>query len=131
VTQELAKNKKTAESFKSMMVKKDKKAYKEQIKTTDSIVKQIETEQAKYFGSIDERQGITRNKETTVTQRLGLARSYIDSRQGPQTGTESQLYNQAETMAEKTMAESKNWMNTEWEAYKVAMKKVQIDIWEE
>jgi hypothetical protein len=114
-----------------MMVKKDKKAYKEQIKTTDSIVKQIETEQAKYFGSIDERQGITRNKETTVTQRLGLARSYIDSRQGPQTGTESQLYNQAETMAEKTMAESKNWMNTEWEAYKVAMKKVQIDIWEE
>jgi photosystem II stability/assembly factor-like uncharacterized protein len=131
VTQELAKNKKTAETFKSMMAKKDKKTYKDQIKSTDSIVKQVETEQAKYFGSIDERQGITRNKETTVTQRLGLARSYVDSRQGPQTGTESQLYNQAETMAEKTMAESKNWMNTEWEVYKLEMKKVQIDIWEE
>ena len=73
-------------SFNSMLKEKDKEAYKEQIKTTDSIIKSIEKEQAKYFGTIDNRQGITRNPEVTVTQRLGAARGYIDSRQGPQTG---------------------------------------------
>lgn len=130
VTQELAKNKKTADSFKSMLTQKDKKAYKEEIKRTDTIIKAIETEQAKYFGTIDERQGITRNPETTVTQRLGSARSYINSRQGPQTLTETQLYNQAENLAEKTITETKNWLNTEWETYVNEMKKVQIDLWE-
>ncbi|WP_194852393.1 WD40/YVTN/BNR-like repeat-containing protein [Nonlabens antarcticus] len=131
VTQDLAKNKKTAESFKKMLTEKDKKAFKEQIKATDSIVKQIETQQALYFGAIDDRQGITRNKETTVSQRLGMARSYISSRQGAQTATETQLYNQAETMAEQTMADTMQWLSTEWESYKNQMKKTDIDIWED
>ena len=90
----------------------------------------IEKEQAKYFGKIDERQGITRNPEVTVTQRLGSARYYIDSRQGPQTATETQLFQQADQAAEKAIMESKNWLNTDWENYVSEMKKVQLDIWE-
>ncbi|SCY09285.1 Sortilin, neurotensin receptor 3 [Nonlabens sp. Hel1_33_55] len=130
ITQKLAENKKTADAFNAMLKEKDKKAYEEQIKTTDSIIKSIEKEQAKYFGAIDDRQGITRNPDVTVLQRLGSARSYIDSRQGPQTATETQLYQQAQQAANKTMTETQQWLDNEWETYKAEMKKVQINLWE-
>ncbi|KQC33444.1 hypothetical protein AAU57_09030 [Nonlabens sp. YIK11] len=130
ITQKLAENKKTATSFNAMLKEKDKKAYEEQIKTTDSIIKAIENEQAKYFGTIDKRQGITRNPEVTVTQRIGSARGYIDSRQGPQTKTESQLFEQAQQAANKAMTETQQWLDQTWEPYKNEMKNVQINLWE-
>lgn len=130
VTQDLAKNKKTATTFKEMLTEKDKKAFEEQIKTTDSIIKMIEKEQAKYFGTIDKRQGITRNPEVTVTQRLGSARGYIASRQGSQTATESQLFKNAQDAANKAMLETKKWIAEDWESYKAKMKKVEVNIWE-
>lgn len=130
VTQELAKNKKTATTFKEMLKEKDKKAFEEQIKATDSIIKMIDKEQAKYFGTIDDRQGITRNPEVTVTQRLGSARGYIASRQGPQTATESQLFKNAQDAANKAMLETKKWIAEDWERYKAKMKNVEVNIWE-
>ncbi len=130
VSQMLAKNKKTAETFKAMLKEKDKEAYKEQIKATDSIIDAIEKEQAVYFGTIDKRQGITRNPEVTVLQRLGSARGYIASRQGPQTATETQLYTQAENAAQEAMKNSKEWLNTKWPEYVDEMKQVEVNIWE-
>ncbi len=130
LSQELAKNKKTATTFKELLKEKDKDAFKDQIKATDSIIDAIEKEQAVYFGTIDKRQGITRNPEVTVLQRLGSARGYIASRQGPQTATESQLYEQAESAAQKAIENSKEWLTTKWPAYVEEMKQVEINIWE-
>ena len=87
VTSQLANNKETADSFKKLLKSQDEKAFKEQIKATDSIVKQIEKLQNKYFGTPDERQGITRNPEVTVMNRVYEASSYIGSRQGAQTSS--------------------------------------------
>ena len=42
--------------------------------------------------------------------RIGSARSYIGSRQGPQTATEEQLYNQAAALAREINAESKSFL---------------------
>ncbi|MEP0479773.1 MAG: hypothetical protein ABJD23_06135, partial [Nonlabens sp.] len=131
VTSQLSKNKKTADSFKKLLKSQDKKAFKEQIKTTDSIVKQIEKLQNKYFGTPDKRQGITRNPEVTVLNRVRSASGYIRSRQGAQTATEKQLYNQAETLAKEVNTEAQNFLNTEWKAYVTEMKLVTVDMFEE
>ena len=131
VTSQLAKNKKTADSFKKLLKSQDKKAFKEQIKTTDSIVKQIEKLQNKYFGTPDKRQGITRNPEVTVLNRVRSASGYIRSRQGAQTATEKQLYQQAETLAKEVNTEAQNFLNKEWKAFVSEMKLVTIDMFEE
>ena len=131
VTSQLAKNKKTADSFKKLLKSQDKKAFKEQIKTTDSIVKQIEKLQNKYFGTPDKRQGITRNPEVTVLNRVRSASGYIRSRQGAQTATEKQLYQQAETLAKEVNTEAQNFLNTEWKAFVAEMKLVTVDMFEE
>ncbi|OUS20103.1 hypothetical protein A9Q93_01965 [Nonlabens dokdonensis] len=131
VTLQLAKNNETATNFKKLLKSQDKEAYKEQIKATDSIVKQIEKLQNKYFGTPDDRQGITRNPEVTVMNRIGSARSYIGSRQGSQTETEEQLYNQAATLAREVNAESKSFLEKEWAAFVAEMKQVTIDMFEE
>ena len=131
VTSQLAKNKKTADSFKKLLKSQDKKAFKEQIKTTDSIVKQIEKLQNKYFGTPDKRQGITRNPEVTVLNRVRSASGYIRSRQGAQTATEKQLYQQAETLAKQVNTEAQNFLNKEWKAFVSEMKLVTIDMFEE
>ncbi|PPK93946.1 photosystem II stability/assembly factor-like uncharacterized protein [Nonlabens xylanidelens] len=131
VTSQLAKNKKTADSFKKLLKSQDKKAFKEQIKTTDSIVKQIEKLQNKYFGTPDKRQGITRNPEVTVLNRVRSASGYIRSRQGVQTATEKQLYQQAETLAKEVNIEAQNFLNTEWKAFVAEMKLVTVNMFEE
>ncbi|AGC78612.1 photosystem II stability/assembly factor-like uncharacterized protein [Nonlabens dokdonensis] len=131
VTSQLVKNKETAENFKKLLKSQDKEAFKEQIKATDSIVKQLEKHQNKYFGTPDERQGITRNPEVTVMNRIYGASSYIGSRQGPQTATEEQLYNQAAALAREVNAESKSFLEKEWAAFVAEMKQVTIDMFEE
>ena len=130
MTKQLAENKKKAETFLKLMKDKDKKAYKEQIKKTDSIIKGLEKEQNKYFGTPDKRQGITRNPEVTVMNRIGTARQYIASRQGPQTTTETQLYQQAKNLADKRILESQEWLDKNWNTFVMEMKKVSIDLWE-
>ncbi len=131
VTSQLAKNKETAENFKKLLNSQDKKKFKDQIKATDSIVKQIEKLQNKYFGTPDERQGITRNPEVTVMNRIGSASSYIGSRQGSQTATEEQLYNQAAALAKEVNAGSKSFLEKEWTAFVSEMKQITIDLFKE
>jgi photosystem II stability/assembly factor-like uncharacterized protein len=131
VTSQLSNNKKIADSFKKLLTSQNKKAFKEQIKATDSIVKQLEKLQNKYFGTPDKRQGITRNPEMTVMNRMYGAASYIGSRQGAQTATETQLYNQAKALALGVNTEAKNFLNKEWNDFVKEMKLVTVDMFKE
>ena len=130
ITEQLSENKKKAQTFLKLMKDKDKKAYKDQIKRTDSIIKGIELEQNKYFGTPDKRQGITRNPEVTVMNRVGLANQYISSRQGPQTATETQLFNQARELANERIIESQTWLTENWDPFVKEMKDITIDLWD-
>ncbi|MGB5981517.1 MAG: hypothetical protein WBG46_05175 [Nonlabens sp.] len=130
LTQTLAVGKKTAELFKKMLKDADEDKFEAQIKRTDSVLKELKLEQNKYFGTPDDRQGITRNPEVTVMQRMGLASSYIRSRQGAQTATEGQLYDQAKTLANSTMIETRKWINEVWMPYVADMKAVEVSLWD-
>ncbi len=130
LTQALAEGKKTAELFKKMIKDADEEKFNAQIKRTDSVLKELKLEQNKYFGTPDDRQGITRNPEVTVMQRIGLASSYIGSRQGAQTPTEGQLLDQAQAMANKTMMETRKWIEEVWKPYVADMKALEVSLWD-
>lgn len=127
VTDKLAENIEKASNFKSYLSKLDKESYKNEIEATEKMVDTLKKEQEKYFGKVDKRQGITRNPEITVLNRLYAAQSYIGSRQSSQTATEAQLYEHAENAVDKAVKETKSLLNTHWQPYVQKMKQVSID----
>lgn len=131
IVKQLVESKNTASAIKSKLSKEDKKKYKDQIKSSEDITKKIDTLIAKYLGTIDKRQGITRNPEVTVNQRLGLASRYIRSRFGEQTSTESVLMNQFKEEFKKTVSETNMFFNEDWVAYKSSVENIKISDFKE
>ena len=106
VTQ-LVENKNIAAEYKEKLQKKDKKAYKKDIEATKGIIKKIDSIIAVFIGKDDKRQGITRNPEINVIQRLGNAERYVSSRQNGLTSTEQTLMNNAKTAVENALRKNK------------------------
>ena len=123
---QLVQSKNTATSIKSDLSKEDKKKYKSEIKNSSEIIKKIDDLIAKYLGSIDKRQGITRNPEITVNQRFGQASRYIRSRFGEQTATETMLMNQFKNEFTKVISETNTFFNNDWVTYKASVENIKI-----
>lgn len=100
--------------------------YKDEIKSSKEIIKKIDSLIAKYLGSIDKRQGITRNPEITVNQRFRQASRYIRSRFGEQTDTETQLMNQFKAEFKKAVSETNTFFNNDWITYKKLVGNINI-----
>ena len=123
---QLVQSKNTATSIKNDLSKENKKKYKSEIKNSSEIIKKIDDLIAKYLGSIDKRQGITRNPEITVNQRFGQASRYIRSRFGEQTATETMLMNQFKNEFTKVISETNTFFNNDWVNYKASVENIKI-----
>tara|TARA_R110002049_G_scaffold45022_3_gene131617 strand:+ start:9430 stop:12585 length:3156 start_codon:yes stop_codon:yes gene_type:complete len=131
VVKQLVESKNTATAIKSQLSKEDKKKYKTAIKSSSEIIKKIEALTAKFLGTIDKRQGITRNPEITVNQRFGQASSYVRSRFGEQTSTESVLINQFKEEFKKVVSETNSFFNNDWQAYKTSTENIKVSLFKE
>lgn len=131
VVKQLVESKNTATAIKSQLSKEDKKKYKTEIKSSSEIIKKIEALTAKFLGTIDKRQGITRNPEITVNQRFGQASSYVRSRFGEQTSTESVLINQFKEEFKKVVSETNSFFNNDWQAYKTSTENIKVSLFKE
>ncbi|MEE9407947.1 MAG: hypothetical protein V3V28_07725 [Polaribacter sp.] len=131
VVKQLVESKNTASSIKSKLSKDDKEKYKTEIKSSTKIIKKIDSLIAKYLGTIDKRQGITRNPEITVNQRFGQASRYIRSRFGEQTSTETVLMNQFKEEFKKVVSETNTFFNKEWIEYKASTENIIISPFKE
>ncbi|AQS93599.1 hypothetical protein BXQ17_05800 [Polaribacter sp. BM10] len=131
VVKQLVESKNTATTIKSQLTKEDKKKYKNQIKSSKDVIKKIDGLLAKYLGSIDKRQGITRNPEITVNQRLGQASRYIRSRFGEQTSTETVLMNQFKEEFKKALTETNAFFNKDWLDYKKETESIKISLFKD
>ena len=109
----------------------DNKIYKAEIKASKAIIKKIDTLISKYLGTVDKRQGITRNPEITVNQRFGQASRYIRSRFGEQTRTETVLMNQFITEFKRVVSETNAFFNKDWVAYKAKTENIKISSFKE
>jgi photosystem II stability/assembly factor-like uncharacterized protein len=128
---QLAQSKEVAEQFQKELKKMDKKKFKDQIDASKNIVKQIDSVIALYLGKVDKRQGITRNKEMTVMQRLQIARGYVGSRKTGMTDTEKQLMQFAKDELESALEKTNTFFSTEWTDYKGEMGSLELSPFKE
>ncbi|MFT6870830.1 MAG: photosystem II stability/assembly factor-like uncharacterized protein [Polaribacter sp.] len=126
IVKQLVESKNTVTNIKTDLSKEDKVKYKVEIKSSGAIHKKIDTLIASYLGSIDKRQGITRNPEITINQRFGQASYYIRSRFGTQSETEKTLMAQFVKEFKKVVSETNRFFNNDWIAYKKSVESIKI-----
>ncbi|MDT0554682.1 WD40/YVTN/BNR-like repeat-containing protein [Patiriisocius hiemis] len=128
---QLIESKNAANDYSAKMKKEDKEKYEEQIKLSKEITKSIDSVVALYIGKVDKRQGITRNPEVTVMQRIGNARFYSGSRPNGLTKTEQLLIQHAKTDLKEALSATNTFFNNEWAAYRTKMEAVSLSPFKE
>ncbi len=128
---QLVQSKNIANEYSSNLSKLDKKAYKDQIKASKDIVKKIDSVIAIYLGKVDRRQGITRNPEVTVMQRIGSAAGYVGSRKTGITSTERTLMKQAKDALKDALNKTNAFFNDDWKPYQSAMEQLKLSPFKE
>ncbi len=123
---QLIESKTIAKDYQSLLNKLDKKKYKADIEASKNIVKNIDSLVDKFLGKEDKRQGITRNPEVTIMQRLGQARQYVGSRQNGITSTETTLIKNAKEAMETVLKEINTFFNDEWKPYQNKMEALEM-----
>ena len=121
---QLVQSKQTVEKLSKELSDLDKKLHKENIKKAKDISKEIDGLIAMYLGTIDKRQGITRNPEVTVMQRIGTASSYVGSRKTGMTVTEEKLMRFAKNELLMALEKQNAFFETTWSVFEAEMKKI-------
>ena len=128
---QLIESKNTAEELMKELSKEDKEKYKDQIEESKEIVKKIDSLVAKFIGKVDDRQGITRDPEVTVAQRIRTARSYVSSRPSGITKTENKLIDWAKNDLNDALKATNAFFNDRWPDYREKMEKTKLSPFKE
>lgn len=128
---QLVESKKIAEKYQSDLKKLDKEKYEDNIKSSKEIIEKIDELIDIYLGKQDKRQGITRSKEMTVYNRLGAARSYVNSSQNGLTRTENQLIDFAKNAINDAFKKTNEFFNNDWKTYQSNMEELQVSPFKE
>ncbi|MFT4942904.1 MAG: photosystem II stability/assembly factor-like uncharacterized protein [Candidatus Paceibacteria bacterium] len=121
VVKQLVESKNTVANFSKSLKKQDKNEHKEAITKSTKISETIENLIALYIGKEDKRQGITRNPDVTVINRINAARWYGSSRPDGMTQTEKTLLKHAQDQLNAALDETNAFFEKDWLAYKDAM----------
>ncbi|MFT5230270.1 MAG: photosystem II stability/assembly factor-like uncharacterized protein [Planctomycetota bacterium] len=128
---QLVESKMASETFSKNLKKEDKEKYKEELKEAKNINKKIDSLIALYIGSVDKRQGITRNPEVTVMQRIRSARWYSGTRPNGLTETERTLMQQAKTELNAALRKTNAFYAKDWDEYTSKMKAISLPTFKE
>jgi photosystem II stability/assembly factor-like uncharacterized protein len=123
---QLVESKNTANNLRKKLKSDDDKAYKEEIELSKKTTKKIDSVIALYIGLEDKRQGITRNPETNVMQRIGAASWYSGSRPNGMTVTEILLMKQAKDALNEALIETNTFFDNDWKTYKARLEQVKV-----
>jgi len=123
---QLVESKNAAGKMSEKLSKEDKKKYKNEIKLTKEITKQLDSLISLYLGTVDKRQGITRNPEITVMQRIRQANWYSGSRPAGLTNTERILLQQAKDELLEALDKTNIFFVTEWPEYRSKVEKIEL-----
>lgn len=128
---QLAQSKETASEFQRKLKEQDKEKYKDAIKTSKDISKKIDSLMAIYIGKEDKRQGITRNPDPNVNQRIQTAGYYVGSRKTGITTTEEQLIRNAEASLKEALEKTNAFFKNEWKAYREIVEEIDLSPFKE
>ena len=115
---QLVESKTIANKYQKELKTLDKEKYKAQIKASKEITKAIDSVVALYLGKEDKRQGITRNPEITVMQRINVARGYVQSRKTGITATEKKLAQFAKEELQTALDKTNAFFEEKWKPYR-------------
>lgn len=116
---------------KDMNAATNKEDFKETLKLSKEISTKIEELISLYLGKIDKRQGITRNPEVTVMQRLQLAAGYVSSRKSGITTTENQLIQFANEALKDALEKQNDFFSTQWKEYIDQIEQTKLQLFKE
>ena len=122
----LVERKNLANRLKKEMKEMDKEKYKDAMKASDSIVKEIDGIVALFIGKEDKRQGITRNPEISVMQRVNTASYYVQTRKSGVTKTEENLIQFAEEEVKGALGKTNAFLNQKWKAYQADIEALEL-----
>jgi len=128
---QLVESKNVATEYSKTLAKLDKKAHKDNIKASKDIIKRIDEVLAIYLGKVDKRQGITRDPNINVGQRINGAASYIRSRKSGITSTERTLLKNAKEALNSALEKTNTFFNEEWQPYKASMEALSLSPFKE
>lgn len=128
---QLVESKNTVEAYQKELKALDKEKYKEELKASKEITKKIEAIISEFLGKEDKRQGITRNPEVTVSQRIGVASFYANTRPDGMTTTENQLLKHAKDALEAALKKTNDFFTTEWTTYKNTIENIKLSKFKE
>ena len=128
---QLVESKDLANKFAKELKEMDEEKYEESIKASKDIVKEIDSVVALYIGKEDKRQGITRNPEITVMQRLFTAMGYVNSRKSGITTTETQLVKFAEDQLKAALDKTNTFFEEKWKPYRTRIEGLDLSPFKE
>ncbi len=128
---QLVESKNLAEKFKKELKELGKDKFKDQIKASEEIVKQIDSVVALYLGKDDKRQGIVRNPEPTVMSRIQTASRYVNSRKTGITETEKRMIRFAEEDLKNALEKTNAFFNDEWKSYRMSIESLDLSPFKE
>lgn len=128
---QLVESKDLANKYAKELKDLDKDKFKEEIKASKHIVKQIDSVVALYIGKEDKRQGITRNPEITVMQRLNTANFYSATRKSGITETERRLIRFAQEELQSALEKTNTFFSDGWKAYRDSIKSLDLSPFKE
>jgi hypothetical protein len=124
IVRQLVESKNIANGLKSRLNKLDKDKFKDEINLSSKMVKQSDSLVALFLGKIDKRQGITRNKESNVQEKIYKAYYYISSRPNGNTITETNLMKHANNSLSKAIKVVNAFFTEKWKSYREQMDKL-------
>jgi photosystem II stability/assembly factor-like uncharacterized protein len=128
---QLVESKDVANKYQKELKDLDENKYEEQIKASKEIVKQLDSVIALYLGKEDKRQGITRNPEINVMQRIGNASFYARTRKTGITATEKRLIQFAEDELKNALQKTNTFFSEKWKAYRDDIEKQEVSPFKE
>lgn len=128
---QLVESKDLANKFKKELKELDKDKFKEQIKASEEIVKQIDSVVALYLGKEDKRQGITDDPEPNVMSRLGNASYYVNTRKSGITETERRMIRFAEEELKTALENTNAFFNDDWKSYRASIESLDLSPFKE
>ena len=128
---QLVESKDLVNKFQKELKDLDKEKFKDQIEASKKIVKQIDSIVALYLGKEDKRQGITRNPDPSVMQRLNTASSYVNSRKTGLTETEKRLVQFAKEELNSALEKTNAFFAGSWKTYKNSIETLDLSPFKE
>ena len=128
---QLLESKQSVNALSKQLQESDKEGFKEAIKQSKEISKEMDKLVAIFLGSIDKRQGITRNPEITVSSRISGAYRYVASRKTEISDTETRLMQFAKDDLNEALKKVNSFYEEQWSKYQEDMMKLEINPFKE